>query len=71
VSYPGASSIATFKSDDVLYALRMSSNQVFYAQKMEELKQARERERPLHQQLAELLELVRQLEAEWRSRSRS
>ncbi|HEY1421559.1 MAG TPA: hypothetical protein VGG90_12740 [Candidatus Dormibacteraeota bacterium] len=49
----------------------MSSNQVFYAQKMEELKQARQRERPLHQQLAELLELVRQLETEWRSRSRS
>jgi hypothetical protein len=55
----------------VLYALRMSGNYVFYAQKMEQLRQARERERPLRPQLAELFEFVRQLEAGWRSRSRS
>jgi hypothetical protein len=58
-------------SNDVFYAQKMSSNYVFYAQKMEELKQTRERERPLHPQLAELFEFVRQLEAEWRSRSRA
>jgi hypothetical protein len=55
----------------VFYAQKMSGNYVFYAQKMKELKQTRERERPLHPQLAELFELVLHLEAEWRSRSRA
>jgi hypothetical protein len=57
--------------NDVFCTQKMSNNYVFYAQKMDELKQTRERERPLHPQLAELFELVRQLEAEWRSRSRA
>jgi hypothetical protein len=43
----------------------MSSNCVFYARKMEELRLARERNRPLRLQLADLLGFVGQCEAAW------
>jgi hypothetical protein len=43
----------------------MSSNYMFYATKMEEIKLTREHNRPLRSQLAELLEFVRQCETAW------
>jgi hypothetical protein len=47
----------------------MSSNCVFYALKMEDLRLARERNRPLRLQLAELVAYVRECEAAWTSDS--
>ncbi len=43
----------------------MSDNYHLYVQKMEELRVAREADRPLHSQIEEILQVVRECEARW------
>ena len=43
----------------------MSDNYTLYAQKMAELRAAREANRPLHHQLEALFQVVRECEARW------
>ena len=43
----------------------MSENYTLYAQKMTELRAAREANRPLHHQLEALFRVVRECEARW------
>lgn len=43
----------------------MSHNYRLYVQKMEELRAAREADRPLHSQIEEIFQVVRECEARW------